>query len=202
MRHWFGERALEIMGEDFVQQFKEKYETLAGHVHLAASTTEAADVVVSILRDTEAKRVALGELPEAFRGSLEQRCIEAGMDVLKPPFKSAELPRAIDSAQVGVSWPAFVIAETGTLVEFAKDDALRLVSTLPEVHVGVFCAEDLVETLREAAPPIRDFYAENPRNATVTFISGPSRTADIEMRLTLGVHGPAVAHAVVIGGER
>ncbi len=190
------------MGEDLVEQFKRKYETLAGHVHLAAGTTEAAEVVVSILKDTEAKRVVLGELPEAFQDSLEQICVEAGLDVLKPPFNSAELPQAIDSAQVGVSWPAFVVAEAGALVEFAKDDALRLVSTLPEVHIGVFRAEDLVETLREAAPPIRDFYTENPRNATVTFISGPSRTADIEMRLTLGVHGPAVAHAVVIRGER
>jgi L-lactate dehydrogenase complex protein LldG len=93
---------------------------------------------------------------------------------------------------------AFAIAETGTLVEFTTNDATRLVSTLPRVHIGVCRADAIVETLKDAAVLMRDFYTENPKGAVVTFISGPSRTGDIEMRLTLGVHGPEVAHAVVL----
>ena len=186
------------MDDNIMQQFQRMYETLAGQVHPAADMTEAAEIVVSILQAEKAERVALGELPEDFRHLVKNRCAEVGLDVIGPPYNSAELPQALDSAQVGISWAAFAIAATGTLVELTTDDALRLVSALPEVHVGVFRAADLVETLQEAAPPIRNFYAENPRNATVTFISGPSRTGDIEMRLTLGVHGPAQAHAVVI----
>ena len=61
-----------------------------------------------------------------------------------------------------------------------------------------FRAADLVATLRDAAGRVRTFYQQNPKHATVTFISGPSRTGDIEMRLTLGVHGPETTHAVVI----
>jgi L-lactate dehydrogenase complex protein LldG len=186
------------MDENFVQQFRQKYETLAGNVHLVGSATEAAEKVVSILKEAAAQKVALGELPEEFRHPLEQRCAQAGLEVLMWPFKSAELPQALDSVQAGISWAAFAIAETGSLVEFTTDDAVRLVSALPRVHVGVFRTANLVETLDEAAPRIRNFYAKNPRNATVSFISGPSRTGDIEMRLTLGVHGPAETHAVVI----
>ncbi len=118
--------------------------------------------------------------------------------MIEPPYSNADLPGAIDAAQAGVSRAEFAIAETGTLVEFATDDALRLVSTLPRLHVGLVRAADLVATLREAAGRVRTFYQQNPKQATVTFISGPSRTADIEMRLTLGVHGPETAHAVVI----
>ncbi len=188
-----------FMPEDAIQQFKQKYESLAGVVHLTAGTEEAAAVVASIFRETDAKRIALGDLPEDLQKVIEGQCAEAGVEVFKPPFDRAELPHKIDTAQVGVSTAAFAIAESGTLVEFATNDAFRLVSTLPRVHVGLVRAENLVETLREAAPLVRDFYAENPRNATATFISGPSRTADIEMRLTLGVHGPEVAHAVVVG---
>jgi len=189
------------MDENIMQQFQEMYETLAGQVHSAAGITEAAEIVISILQTAEAEHVALGKLPEDFRNLLENRCAELGLDVIGPSFNGTELPQALDSAQVGISWAAFAIAETGTLVELTTDDALRLVSALPEVHVGVFRATDLLETLQEAASPIREYFAENPRNATVTFISGPSRTGDIEMRLTLGVHGPAQTHAVVIQSQ-
>jgi L-lactate dehydrogenase complex protein LldG len=186
------------MDKNLVQVFRQKHETLAGSVHLVTSTNEAVEKVLSILKEAAAQRVALGDLPEDFRQPLEQRCAQAGLDVLMWPFNSAELPQALDSVQAGVSWAAFAIAETGSLVEFTTDDAGRLVSALPRVHVGVFRTADLLGTLEEAAPRIRNFYAHNPRNATVSFISGPSRTGDIEMRLTLGVHGPAETHAVVI----
>ena len=83
-------------------------------------------------------------------------------------------------------------------MEFAVDDANRLVSVLPLVHIGLFRAADIVENLTDAADPIRNFYIENARNATVSFISGPSRTADIEMRLIHGVHGPAETHTVIV----
>lgn len=117
---------------------------------------------------------------------------------MKPPFDAARLPRALDSIQVGISWAAFAIAETGAIVEFSTDDALRLVSALPLVHISVMRAADMIATLREAAAPIRNFYNENSLNANVSFISGPSRTADIEMRLILGVHGPAETHVIIV----
>jgi L-lactate dehydrogenase complex protein LldG len=186
------------MKENVVQQFKKKNETLAGSVHTVASATKAAEKVLAILREVGAKHVALGQLPEEFRQTLEQQCAQDGLDVLGWPFDSAELPGALDSIQAGVSWAAFAIAETGSLVEFTTDDAGRLVSALPRVHVSVFRAADLLETLEDAAPRIRAFFTENNRNANISFISGPSRTGDIEMRLTLGVHGPAETHAVVI----
>lgn len=186
------------MNDKIVSQFQKKHESLAGMVHLVSGLDEAAEKVVSILQEKEAQKVAVSELPDEFRQSLEQRCAAAGMNLLKPPYNSAELPGVLDSVQVGVSWAAFAIAETGALVEFATDDAHRLVSALTLVHIGVFRAADIVENLAEAAAPIRNFYNANPRNATVSFISGPSRTADIEMRLILGVHGPAETHAVII----
>jgi L-lactate dehydrogenase complex protein LldG len=186
------------MDESVLAQFKQKYESLAGVVHLVSGVEEAAEVVASVLDGAEARRVALGEFPETLREVLRQRCAALGLEMVQPPYRSADLPAAIDAAQVGVSPAEFAIAETGTLVEFATDDALRLVSTLPRVHVGVVRAVDLVATLRDAAGRVRTFYQQNPKHATVTFISGPSRTGDIEMRLTLGVHGPESAHAVVI----
>ncbi|MCZ6633373.1 MAG: LUD domain-containing protein [bacterium] len=186
------------MNAAVIAQFKTKYETLSGIAHVAQNALEVAEVVMSILQASEGKRVALGEMPEAVTEAVESACQAAGIEVLKPPFDNTLLPKSIDDAEVGVSWAAFAVAETGSLVEFATNDATRLVSTLPDTHVGIVLASELVETLKEAASPIRAFLEANPESANVTFISGPSRTADIEMKLTLGVHGPEVAHAVIL----
>ncbi len=186
------------MNEKIVEQFQEKNESLAGIVHLVSGMSEAVDQVFSILQEKEAEKVALSELPEEFGQYLEQKCTENGMELLKPPFNNADLPKAFDSIQAGISWAAFAIAETGAIVEFTTDDSLRLVTALPLVHISLLRASDLIATLKEAAAPIRNFFEENSLNATVSFISGPSRTADIEMRLILGVHGPAETHAIIV----
>lgn len=186
------------MDAKIVQQFKEKHETLAGIVHLVDGLDQAAARVVSILEEKKAAKVAMTELPAEITEALEQRCTTTGMNLLKPPFEGVELPAEFDSIQVGITRASFAIAETGSLVEFATNDSSRLVSALPLVHISVFQAADIIETLNQAAGPIRNFYEENALNATVSFISGPSRTADIEMRLILGVHGPAETHAIII----
>lgn len=186
------------MDGSVLTQFQQKYESLAGVVHLVAGVEEAADVVAALLGEAKARRVALGAFSEPLREALAERCAALGLAVVQPPYASADLPGAIDAAQAGVSPAEFAIAETGTLVEFATDDALRLVSTLPRVHVGILRAADLVATLRDAVGRVRTFFEQQPKHAAVSFISGPSRTGDIEMRLTLGVHGPETTHAVVI----
>jgi L-lactate dehydrogenase complex protein LldG len=186
------------MNESIVDQFRLKNESLAGIVHLVSGISEAVEKAFSILQEKEAQNVALSELPDEFQQALEQRCSGVGMNVLKPPFNNAELPGALDAIQAGITWAAFAIAETGAIVDFTTDDSHRLVSALPLVHVIMVRAADMIATLKEAATPIRNFYQNNPQNANVSFISGPSRTADIEMRLILGVHGPAETHVIII----
>ena len=188
------------MAEDAVERFKTKYESLAGVVHQARSCAEAAEQVMRVVRESAANRVALGPLAEPVMRDLGRACSESGVEIVAPPYRREELPAAIDAAQVGITAAQFAIVETGTLVELCTDDSHRLVSTLPGTHVGLVLEEDLVEGLADAGSLIRAFYESNPKHATATFISGPSRTADIEMRLTLGVHGPASAHVVVCSG--
>lgn len=191
------------MNSECIEQFQKKYTSLSGYAHMAESAGDIAAIVLDVLQGTAGKRVALGELPEDVGRAIVTACSGAGFEVIKPPYDNRTLPHAIDEAQVGVSWAAFAVAESGSLVELTTQDATRLVSTLPRIHIGIFYAEDLLPTLKSAAAPLRAFYAAQPQHATATFISGPSRTADIEMRLTLGVHGPEVAHAVIfINGKK
>jgi L-lactate dehydrogenase complex protein LldG len=186
------------MSAELIDAFVVKYESLSGIAHVADDADAVAPIVVEVLKGVDCKRVVLAELPDGLDDVIGAACVAAGIQVLQPPFDNHELPHSIDAVDVGISWAGFAVAESGSLVEFALDDAVRLVSTLPRVHIGIFKESTLLETLREAAEPLRQFYIDHPQNATATFISGPSRTADIEMRLTLGVHGPEVAHAIVL----
>ncbi len=186
------------MAVEVIERFVSKYETLSGRIHIADSMESAAEAVLSVVREARGTRLAAAELPEALMQALERRCADAGFELLKPPYDTRTLPGAIDAAHVGVSWAEFAVADAGALVEFATNDATRLVSTLPRIHLGVVQASEIKETLMDAGPLIREFMTKQRENATVTFISGPSRTADIEMRLTLGVHGPEMAHAVIL----
>lgn len=186
------------MQEQIVKKFMIKYEALEGIVHLVDDSSAAVKVVASILNKAAAERIVIAGLPEDLSDAVTSRCEGDEIEVLKPPFNSSELPYSIDEVSAGISKAAFAIAETGTMVEFTTNDAVRLVSSLPNIHICIIKAEEIVDKLMEAATPIRNFYSRNPKNGVVTFISGPSRSADIEMRLTLGVHGPEASHAIVL----
>ncbi|MDD4870885.1 MAG: lactate utilization protein, partial [Kiritimatiellae bacterium] len=89
------------------------------------------------------------------------------------------------AAKIGISQMEWAIADTGTLVQDATAFEQRLVSSLPEIHIALIASNKIVPDLATALSRI------SPGNAGyLTFITGPSRTADIERVLTIGVHGP------------
>ncbi|HTL51694.1 MAG TPA: lactate utilization protein [Planctomycetota bacterium] len=186
------------MTQALVDQFKKKYESLAGVVHPCADTAAALQAIAGVLKDVAAKRAALADLPADLHTALIAHCAAEKIEVLKQPYNAATLPGAIDHAEVGISGVAFAVAPMGAFIELTTDDAVRLVSTLPRTHIAVLGADTLLATLEEAAPLVKGYFQAHPKNAAVSFISGPSRSGDIEMRLTLGVHGPMASHVVVL----
>ena len=104
-------------------------------------------------------------------------------------------PRAEQAAaEIGVTGCHGAVAETGSLAVLSGPGHSRSVSLLPPMHVAVVKPEDFCFTMGE-------FFAREARRigeaACCTFITGPSRTADIELTLTLGVHGPGMVVVVV-----
>ena len=101
---------------------------------------------------------------------------------------------------VGVARAAKGIAQTGTCVIVTDDEALRLETMLPEVSVILLNSADILPDLPSAAPFLRAEQSQG-RASYVSFITGPSRTADIERMSAIGVHGPLELHIVLIGGR-
>src|SRR5439155_26952553 len=110
-------------------------------------------------------------------------------------------PTAADlfNYDVGITTAQAAIAETGTLVLEAETERHRLVSLLPPVHIAIVYSRDIVLTIGDALSQLRGNERKQMSRA-ITFITGPSRTADIELTLTVGVHGPKQLHVIVIDG--
>jgi L-lactate dehydrogenase complex protein LldE len=103
-------------------------------------------------------------------------------------------------ADLGLSGVGYVIAETDTLVLSARPGQMRGVSLLPPVHVAVARTEQIVATLADVLLLLQAEATDLQQHLSscASFITGPSRTGDIELTLTVGVHGPGELHLVLI----
>ncbi|MDE2440313.1 MAG: lactate utilization protein C [Betaproteobacteria bacterium] len=104
---------------------------------------------------------------------------------------------AVDSDQVGVTACFCAVAETGTLMLLSGPDSPATVSLLPETHIALVDTSRIVATMEDAFALLRAEREAVPR--AINFISGPSRTGDIEQTIVLGAHGPCRVHLILIG---
>jgi L-lactate dehydrogenase complex protein LldG len=108
----------------------------------------------------------------------------------------------VADADLGVSVGRLAVAETGSVLLGSNDPQARMVGMLARTHVVVVKAGALVPSLDEAAATIRSLTRPGPDQLRyVGFVTGPSRTADIERVLTIGVQGPRALHVVLIEGD-
>jgi L-lactate dehydrogenase complex protein LldG len=98
--------------------------------------------------------------------------------------------------RLGITGSFCAIAETGTLVMLTAADSPSATALLPDTHIAVVRAGRVVAGMEEAFARIREERGSVPR--AINFISGPSRTADIEQTVVVGAHGPYRVHIVVI----
>ncbi len=183
--------------EQRVDAFQEKYESLAGVVHRASTVDDVIQTMMDICAEKKTKQIATADLPDEWLAALKEKAQQQSITVYEPPYQRKDLPHQIDNCEVGISKVELAAAESGCIVEFTTQDATRMVSTAPDTHIAVLEAHSILETLPEAAPRMRMFLQENPTCANITTISGPSRSGDIEMKLTLGVHGPIASHVII-----
>jgi L-lactate dehydrogenase complex protein LldG len=106
---------------------------------------------------------------------------------------------AVDADLLGVTACFCAIAETGTLMLCSSSATPATTSLLPETHIAVVPASRIVAGMEEAWNLARSELGELPR--AVNFISGPSRTGDIEQTIVIGAHGPYRVHIIVVDGE-
>ena len=132
-------------------------------------------------------------------GPPERHDEELGLTVaaLTDDVSQGALREAAFLADAGISSVDYGVAETGTLALLARPGQGRSVSLLPPVHIAVLDANDVVA---ELAAFFERVTADGELPSALTFITGPSRTGDIELVLTVGVHGPKEIHLIILEG--
>jgi len=117
-----------------------------------------------------------------------------------PKENEEEMKQRTANVDLGIVYADLGLAETGTVVLFNGGGRGRLVSLLPPKFLCILSERDIVPRLTQAVQKVHDRVSEG-LPACINFITGPSRTGDIEMDLAFGVHGPGKVHIILLRDE-
>jgi len=178
------------MQQQLVTTFTAAAEAVGAEVRQVADVQEAVSVVGSLATGP----VLLPAFPSGERLGLADALQASGCALVTSDFRQHAA-----AAALGVSGANFALAATGTLVLESTPEAIRLATTLPERHVVLLDPRKIIADDLAAVPVLRSFHQQQPRNF-LAYITGPSRTADIERVLTIGVHGPKQLTILLLEG--
>jgi len=172
---------------ELIDNFKRNLDLVSGHCHIVSDKSEAAEAVFKIIDSLSATNIVISD-------SAIVAAITNGLSI--DVVVNAD-PEYLFASDVGITGAQYAIAETGTLVLESDAERHRLTSLVPPVHICILEADNIRQTLGEILEIV-----QSDLSRTVTFITGASRTSDIELTLAIGVHGPRELHVVVIDDHR
>lgn len=180
--------AKDDLNSTVIEIFRQALEAVSGHCSIVGTVDEAARAIQQIIDERKARRVAVSD-STLVKGILKRLKTEA-------VFLDAPNQAELFDCDMGITTAQWAIAETGTLVLESERERHRLASLVPPVHVAIIAANRIRQRMADVLELIKNDDAGLSR--TVTFITGPSRTSDIELTLAIGVHGPGELHVIVI----
>jgi L-lactate dehydrogenase complex protein LldG len=175
----------------------------AGQVALFIQMAEAVSASV-------ARLASLDEVPDALAGFLRAHnlpmTLRHGEDALfkaipwdKQKNLEHHIGRSDGSDLVGLSHALAGVAETGTLALASGTDNPTTLNFLPDTHIVIIEANDVVGDYESVWDRLRSRYGRGKMPRTLNFVTGPSRSGDIEQKILLGAHGPRQLHILVVG---
>jgi L-lactate dehydrogenase complex protein LldG len=176
-----------------IDRFEARCRRLGVAVHRARPGGVAA-AVVAVLRERAAGSAMVADDLGAERAAVVAAIGGAGIGLI-----GGATPREAEPAAAGVSRASFAVAETGSLAVVGNEPQPRLATTLVPLHVVLVDEASVLASLDEAGAEIEALMTSGTRY--VSLVTGPSRTADVEKTLAVGVHGPREVCVVLVGGS-
>jgi L-lactate dehydrogenase complex protein LldG len=157
---------------------------LSGVTRRLRSRDDLQAALADLVGAEEVKQATLWATPDLEAWDVAGELVALGVELVSPQAGM----RAVAECDLGVTGVDAALPETGTLLLRSSPEKPRVVSLLPRVHLAIFRPSVLRADLHQA-------FAEVKGDGYAVLVTGPSRTADIELTLTLGVHGPKSLHA-------
>ncbi len=170
---------------ELIANFRKNLEAVSGNLTVAADAAAAAEILAAIIKAKQAQKIAVSD-------SVLVKKIVANLPTDREFIENASADILFES-DLGITGAQWGIAETGTLVLESDTERHRLTSLVPPVHVCILEAKNIRQTLGEILGIL-----QRDLSKTITFITGASRTSDIELTLAIGVHGPGELHVILI----
>jgi L-lactate dehydrogenase complex protein LldG len=189
-----------------LDRFQEEFERVAGIFYRVPTMDAVPEVLARIAREREATQLVAWS-PQAVGADVAPALAREGVGTIVLPDGPVDLAEGrrlrelTAAADIGLTSADLAVAETGTLVLVSGAGRPRSTSLLPPCHVAVFNRRALVETLEQVGILLEAWHAAGAATLSggaINFITGPSRTADIELTLTRGVHGPREVHGIFV----
>jgi L-lactate dehydrogenase complex protein LldG len=171
---------------------KEKAEAVQAIVSTIKTIEDAFQYTIDITQKQGGRTVVATELESNSQNFLEKECKIAGLQLLEPPFRIHA--NEIHTSLTPVDWG---IAETGTLVLDSTSEDVRIATTLAETHIAILPASKIKPDTAAIENELNTVLKTDAASYTA-FITGASRTADIERVLAIGVHGPQELHILIL----
>jgi L-lactate dehydrogenase complex protein LldG len=188
-------------GSDLVERFALEVTAVGGEAFVVSDLRAAREQLAQLLSQLQARSAVCWQHELLARLELSDLVAAGGIAAHDygrlEPMSAAERRQLLLACDVGITSCDCGIAETGTLMMCAKPGQERVASLLPPTHIAIIERQQIVPDLIDAFQRLTDgTTGELPSN--VTFITGPSKTGDIELQLTTGVHGPGKWLVIVI----
>jgi len=200
---------------DIISQFTENTTLVSSVVHRVKTIEQAVETAISICKTTatsDCLTSSENETQAPQNAANKQKTLAAhGLDgpsfkILEDLCRQNDITLVTDTLRnhgngihVGMTFADFGIAETGTLVINSDSEEKRLITMISNVHVAILPVSNIREAALDMVDELEGLIS-NPSSYTA-FITGPSRTADIERVLAIGVHGPLELHIVLLENQ-
>lgn len=172
--------------------FKEKAEAVSAVVQEIGSLQDAFAYTVELTKTKGGGTIAAPGLNKSALNQLGKLCGEGELTLL-----SGDLRSHLEDVSTGFTVADFGIAESGSIVQDSSSEDIRIATMLSDYHVAVLPESQVMKNYEAIENDMAKLFGgKNP--SYLAFITGPSRTADIERVLAIGVHGPLELHILLL----
>lgn len=193
-QNWKEHFPAEKVGAEYFEEFAGRARSVSAEVFRVKSPLHAQEIISDLIKSSHAQKLVALPGPLQDAAKITEHIKALGVELYT---EQKDIAAHAESCDIGITEAEFGVAETGSILTDAMSIEGRLISMLSPIHVVFMQSANVVAGIEQAIEVISQVF----NRGYISFITGPSRTADIERVLTIGCHGPGRLVIIAIDEE-